>query len=199
MHNAGYIHRDIKPENFLAGVQEGLDKVFLIDFGLAKRYIDAEGNHIKEKLASDVCGTPAFASLNCHNGMELSRRDDLISLFYVLVWFAKDKLPWSKARIIRNINKIKASKQRHSLTRLCKGLPRCFLTFAEAISALKFKDQPDYGRMIHGFQDFILAQGLGSVADSKRMSSGPAGLTGKVDAVAQPVSLEDIKDKPPQK
>jgi serine/threonine protein kinase len=79
-----YLHRDIKPENLLIGVGEQSKNVFLIDFGLSKKYIDySTKEHIIMKTNKQLTGTPRYATVNAHLGLEQSRRDDLESLGYV--------------------------------------------------------------------------------------------------------------------
>ncbi|KAI0310387.1 kinase-like domain-containing protein, partial [Amylostereum chailletii] len=99
LHSRGYIHRDIKPSNFLFGLEEESMRVFLIDFGLAHRYIDPDsGRHIPFNHTKELIGTPRWASINAHSGIEQSRRDDLESLAYVLIYFARGSLPWQKMK-----------------------------------------------------------------------------------------------------
>jgi len=77
MHSKKFIHRDIKPENFLIGTHQYCSKVFVIDFGLSKKYISKNGDHIAYKDNKSLTGTPRYASINSHLGIEQSRRDDL--------------------------------------------------------------------------------------------------------------------------
>lgn len=111
MHSCGFIHRDIKPQNILIGEEhtERCNKIFLIDFGLSVQYLDEGGSHLKPiKNYNSVVGTALFASINAHEGSELSRRDDIESLAYTLIYLCTGSLPW------KNIN-IKKKKERHQV------------------------------------------------------------------------------------
>lgn len=95
MHNQAFIHRDIKPENFLMGVGANSHVVYLVDLGFVNRIIDPKTKkHIEYQKRESLTGTATFASINAHNGDELSRRDDLESIAYVLIYLLRGKLPW---------------------------------------------------------------------------------------------------------
>lgn len=94
VHGAGFVHRDLKPENLLWEAHAPADPVYLIDFGLAKRVLHEDGSHIPQRTDKALVGTPQYAALHAHQGCELSRRDDIESLVYVLVFLAKGDLPW---------------------------------------------------------------------------------------------------------
>lgn len=95
LHNNHFIHRDMKPDNFLAGLGKKQHQIYLIDFGLAKRFRDPKtGEHIPYRDNKSLTGTARYASVNTHLGIEQSRRDDLESIGFILVYFLKGTLPW---------------------------------------------------------------------------------------------------------
>jgi len=77
IHNKTFIHRDVKPDNFVVGYGKKSSKIYMIDFGLAKKYVLKDNNHIPYKDNKNLTGTARFASLNTHLGIEQGRRDDI--------------------------------------------------------------------------------------------------------------------------
>lgn len=142
IHNRGILHRDIKPENLLVHQ----NKLHLIDFGLSKKFLDESNAHIPRLENKQFRGTLRYASTNMHQGIENTRRDDLESLGYVLIYLAKGSLPWQGLKIksgdrAQAIAKIKMKTQ---LKALCSGLPMEFVEFMRGIKNLGFAEEPDY-------------------------------------------------------
>ena len=128
IHSKNYIHRDLKPENFLIGLGKKQGIVHLIDYGLAKTYVESEtGEHIKLKKDKKFVGVARYASLNSHMGLEQGRRDDIESIGHILIYLLKGSLPWQGVdrekgeELERAIGRKKAST---SIDELCRDLPR---------------------------------------------------------------------------
>jgi len=130
LHGRNFIHRDIKPDNFVIG-RENPSKIYMIDYGLAKRYKDPKTkSHIPFRDNKSLTGTARYTSINTHLGYEQSRRDDIEGLIYVFVYFSKGVLPWQGIRAYikkEKYERIKELKIGTPPKLLCKGLPSTLL------------------------------------------------------------------------
>lgn len=160
VHNRYILHRDIKPENFL--FDPSTDRFYLIDFGLSKRYVDKNGKHIPRLENKGFRGTLRYCSLNMHLGVENTRRDDLESLLYVLIYFLKGKLPWQniQAEMDNKVSQIKKLKMTMKIADLCEGLDEGFKEMLSYIRNLGFSDYPDYDKIRKTFRDILKRNNL---------------------------------------
>eukprot|EP01083_Nonionella_stella_P065989 173416_1 len=164
VHTKNFIHRDLKPDNFLIGLgRRKLNLIYMIDFGLAKRYRDPRTHrHIPYVEGKSLTGTARYASINTHLGIEQSRRDDLESLGYVLMYFNRGQLPWQglKANTKKEkYNRIAEKKMSTPVEILCKHFPAEFATYLNYCRALRFDDKPDYAYLRRLFRDLFFRQG----------------------------------------
>jgi len=149
IHERNFIHRDIKPANFVMGLDmTKLNQVYVIDFGLAKRYRDPRTHqHISYAEHKSLTGTARYASINAHLGIEQSRRDDLESLGYILIYFALGRLPWQgiKSNSRREFHQmIMKKKSATPVEILCETLPPEFATYLSYCRSLTFNEKPEY-------------------------------------------------------
>ena len=162
VHDNHYIHRDIKPENFLIGKDSTAKTIYLLDFGLAKRYRDEYTHiHIPLKENRNLTGTARYASCNAHNGLEQSRRDDMESIAYVILYFFRKKLPWQGLKC-KDKNekhaKIKEIKMSMTPEKLFEGLPQEFADYLTFVKKLGFEDEPAYKNYIQMFNRLFKAK-----------------------------------------
>eukprot|EP01105_Mastigella_eilhardi_P026644 TRINITY_DN779_c0_g2_i5.p1 TRINITY_DN779_c0_g2~~TRINITY_DN779_c0_g2_i5.p1 ORF type:complete len:441 (+),score=119.70 TRINITY_DN779_c0_g2_i5:59-1324(+) len=163
VHTRNFLHRDIKPDNFLMGVGVRSTQVYIIDFGLAKRFRDVKTRaHIPYKENKSLTGTARYASVNAHLGIEQSRRDDLESIGYVLMYFLRGSLPWQGLKADNKHQKyerISEKKLATTVEQLCKGFPPELTTFLKYTKSLRFEDKPDYSYLRKLLRDLFIREG----------------------------------------
>ena len=155
IHDRHIIHRDIKPDNFVMGCEEKNAILYLLDFGLAKKYRSSKTliqyPYIKRKK---LTGTARYASIHALEEMEQSRRDDLESAGYVLMYFLRGSLPWQGLRIKTKedrYKKILEKKKETTSEVLCKNFPEEFKYYVEYTKNLGYTEDPDYDKLRNNF------------------------------------------------
>ena len=159
IHDKHFIHRDIKPDNFAIGYSEQ-DKLYLLDFGLAKQYRSAKTLKQKEMQKNKrLTGTARYASINALRGYDQSRRDDLESVAYVLAYLLRGNLPWQgilgKTKE-EKYAKILYKKQNITSDQLFIGFPKEFSIYYDYCKNLGYEEEPKYDYLISLFKNIIL-------------------------------------------
>ncbi len=146
IHKNHYLHRDIKPENFCIGNEEKTNVIYLIDYGLSKRYKNSKNHqHIPYREGRSLVGTARYVSINTHLGIEPSRRDDIESIGYVLIYFLKGSLPWQGMKAGgQKYQRIMEKKLQIPTEVLCYGLPDEIVHYLNYTKSLRFEERPDY-------------------------------------------------------
>ncbi len=151
VHNCGFLHRDLKPDNFVIGYNEKDNhKLYCIDFGIATKYLKKNGEQKPFSENRRFCGTARYASIAAHKNHEQSRKDDLESIGYILVYLYKHKLPWQN---IKNKDKkeryrlIGEKKIAVSEEELCDGMPKEFVIFLKYCRNLDYNEKPHYSAL----------------------------------------------------
>lgn len=154
IHSYGFIHRDIKPDNFVIGYHDKKE-IYCIDYGLAKRFM-IDDIHIAPKNIHKFCGTARYASISAHESQEQSRKDDLESIGYLLVYLYKGKLPWQGIKHKDKKTKYKLigqCKKNIDIDDLCKGMPKEFVIYLKYVRNLEFDERPHYTALVKMFEN----------------------------------------------
>jgi len=157
LHKCEVIHNDIKPDNFI--FDKNTNKFKLIDFGLSKLYI-INDKHINFSKKCSRYGTLRYMTINAHKRYSLSRRDDLISLSYSLIYLFYRTLPW-KGIVDKNASKKKIhislieKKSQYSKDILRNNIISPILSLFNYSSKLSFDKKPDYNYLIKGFYNYL--------------------------------------------
>ena len=158
VHKKNFIHCDVKPENFLMGKKDPR-VIYLIDFGLSKKYrSERTKKHIKFSITKNLIGTPRFASVNALKGYELSRRDDLESFCYMILFFILKKLPWQGIKCetqAKRYKKICEIKESFNIENYREIIPMQIAEIFKYVKKLSFIEDPDYSKISYFFLDFL--------------------------------------------
>ncbi|XVE78790.1 hypothetical protein DITRI_Ditri14bG0006300 [Diplodiscus trichospermus] len=159
MHSKGYVHGDVKPENFLLGQPSTPQekKLFLVDLGLATKWKDSSsGLHVDYDQRPDMFrGTVRYASVHAHLGRTASRRDDLESLAYTLIFLHRGRLPWQGYQGDNKSFLVCKKKMATSPEMLCCFCPPPLRQFLEIVVNMKFDEEPNYSKLISLFEGLI--------------------------------------------
>lgn len=216
MHSRGFLHRDIKPDNFLMGLGRKANQVYIIDYGLAKKFRDLQTHkHIPYRENKNLTGTARYASVNTHLGVEQSRRDDLESLGYVLMYFLRGSLPWQGLKAgtkKQKYDKISEKKMQTPIEVLCKSYPSEFTSYFHYCRSLRFDDKPDYSYLKRLFRDLFIREGyqfdyvfdwtilkypqIGSSSRARHVSGKPAlNIGASAERTERPSVGQELRDK----
>ncbi|CAN4089754.1 unnamed protein product [Withania somnifera] len=159
LHAKGYVHGDVKPENFLLGQPSTPQekKLFLVDLGLATKWKDtSKGNHVGYDQRPDTFrGTVRYASAHAHLGRTASRRDDLESLAYTLIFLHRGRLPWQGYQGDNKSFLVCKKKMATSPEMLCCFCPAPFREFLDTVINMKFDEEPKYSKLISLFASLL--------------------------------------------
>ncbi|MCQ2818356.1 MAG: casein kinase 1 family protein [archaeon] len=163
IHNKHILHRDIKPDNFTIGYGENSYKVYIIDFGLSKKYRSSKTlQHIKYHEGKKLTGTARYASIRALKGCEQGRRDDVEAIGYVLMYFLRGSLPWQGLKINKKedrYQKIYEKKKSTTAEELCQGFPKEFCDYVNYTRNMEFEQEPDYNYLRGLFQKVMKDNG----------------------------------------
>ncbi|CAN4114091.1 unnamed protein product [Withania somnifera] len=159
LHAKGYVHGDVKPENFLLGQPSTPQekKLFLVDLGLATKWRDtSKGQHVGYDQRPDTFrGTVRYASAHAHLGRTASRRDDLESLAYTLIFLHRGRLPWQGYQGDNKSFLVCKKKMATSPEMLCCFCPAPFREFLDTVINMKFDEEPKYSKLISLFGSLL--------------------------------------------
>lgn len=148
LHSLKLLHRDIKPQNFMVGFGDKKNVIHIIDFGFCKKFVDDFGNHIELRNNREIVGTKDFISSNILNGIEPSRKDDIISSIYVLLFLFLEDNCWKKINLGDKLFNIEC------LYENCI-IPKLFVDLLKYLYSLNFQDEPDYTFLENELKNFI--------------------------------------------
>jgi serine/threonine protein kinase len=151
IHDKGLVHRDIKPDNFLFSLHNENKQIYIIDFGFCKSFM-LNDKHIELKKTNNLIGSKTYASINSHNFLELSRRDDLESLGYMLIYFYLGTVSWNDISNLNSNDVNQSIKQLKINIINDMTLPKVLTNYMKYVKSLEFKDRPNYKFILNDFK-----------------------------------------------
>lgn len=146
-HDKGFVHRDVQPGNIIYDFSQ--QRVLLIDYGAAQRYRNATIPRHTAKNMRELIGSSVFTSLSSHRGETFSRRDDLESLGYVLVYLFHGQLPWQ--HLCPQASDDIIAKKSSILAEDRCGKLEPFNGYFQSVRRLSIEEAPDYA----GLQEML--------------------------------------------
>ncbi|EGD73860.1 CK1/TTBK protein kinase [Salpingoeca rosetta] len=147
LHRRGIVHRDVKAGNFAVGINSEWNRVFAIDFGLARFFRENDAATTPPKPESNTAsfvGTTRYGSINSQSGFSQSPRDDLASWLYSLIEMHVGRLPW---RELKGKQEVLECKKRYTWKELLRKFPTSFLAIANIVDGLAYAELPHYDTM----------------------------------------------------
>ncbi|WKY06421.1 hypothetical protein Q1695_006536 [Nippostrongylus brasiliensis] len=146
LHGIGYLHRDIKPQNYAIGLGPKETTIYMLDFGIARKYTEGETKVVKvPRIKVHFLGTLRFASRACHKQIEQGRKDDLECWLYMCFDLFDDDagLPWKRCER-EEILSMKQKFFKLDISSCYRIVPEDFKRLVQYIDGLKYADEPDY-------------------------------------------------------
>ena len=163
IHNKHVIHRDIKPDNFVIGLNEKRKYIYILDFGLSKKYRSSRTlKHYQILKSKNLTGTARYASIHALNGLTQSRRDDLEAVGYVLMYFLRGRLPWQGIPVKNKEDRYRKIMEKKIATcaeELCMGFPKEFADYVNYTRKLEYEQEPQYDYLKNLFLQVLMKEG----------------------------------------